>query len=477
MEVCQSMTNVANDSCPAIDLLQKKLTLLRQSNKPIQHFEDHENEIHSLFVQAEREILAEELQELDINEASIEVNGVVYHQALRSYQTYQSAVGPVRVLRSLYRNSRDKCIVPLELKAGVVEGHWLPKAAKQAAWMVAQLPPADVKSLLDLMGNMTPSTSSLSRLPGKLSEQWEQHLEPFETLLAENITVPSNAVTVAASLDGVMLPMKDGKRQEKREKSVADGKRTRGPAGCQEASCGTLSFYDDQGDRLSTIRMGRMPESKKATLKKSLSNLLGKALEQKPDLTLVKVADGARDNWTYFTEELPEGEEIVDYYHAAEHLKKAFDLAYGENSAKSKEKFSTYRHILKEEPDGVEKIIKALAYQHSKHPRRSKLKTELKYFRKNRLRMNYAEHLSRNLPIGSGVIEASCKTLVTQRMKCSGMRWRRPGGQGILTLRSLIQSGWFDCGWMLLSVTYRAKVNMVSDNVIPFPSGKDGIER
>ncbi|USE38764.1 hypothetical protein [Endozoicomonas sp. SCSIO W0465] len=91
--------------------------------------------------------------------------------------------------------------------------------------------------------------------------------------------------------------------------------------------------------------------------------------------------------------------------------------------------------------------------------------------------MNYAEHLSRNLPIGSGVIEASCKTLVTQRMKCSGMRWRCPGGQGILTLRSLIQSGWFDCGWMLLSVTYRAKVNMVSDNVIPFSSGKGDIER
>ena len=62
MQVCQSLTNVANDSCPAIDQLQQKLTLLRQSNKPIQHFEDHENEIHSLFVQAEREILAEELQ-------------------------------------------------------------------------------------------------------------------------------------------------------------------------------------------------------------------------------------------------------------------------------------------------------------------------------------------------------------------------------------------------------------------------------
>ena len=96
-----------------------------------------------------------------------------------------------------------------------------------------------------------------------------------------------------------MLPMKDGKRQEKREQSTAEGKRTRGPAGCQEASCGTLSFYDVEGERLSTIRIGRMPESKKVTLKQSLSRFLNEALRQKPQLSLVKVADGAKDNWTY----------------------------------------------------------------------------------------------------------------------------------------------------------------------------------
>ena len=186
---------------------------------------------------------------------------------------------------------------------------------------------------------------------------------------------------------------------------------------------------------------------------------------------------GLKTTGLILPKELPQGHEIVDFYHAAEHLKKAFDLSYGENSSKSKEKFITYRHILKEESDGVEKVIKALAYQHSRHPRRSKLKTELEYFRNNRDRMKYAEHLSCNLPIGSGVIEATCKTLVTQRMKCSGMRWRHPGGQGILTLRSLIQSGWFDNGWKLLSVTYCAKVTEVTtSNVVPFPVQSNNME-
>ncbi|MBO9482778.1 hypothetical protein [Salinisphaera sp. G21_0] len=81
--------------------------------------------------------------------------------------------------------------------------------------------------------------------------------------------------------------------------------------------------------------------------------------------------------------------------------------------------------------------------------------------------------MSKSLLIGSGVIEAACKTLVTQRMKCSGMRWRNPGGQVILTLRSLIQGDWFDKGWQLLSVTYRAKISGHNDNVIPFPNKID----
>lgn len=90
--------------------------------------------------------------------------------------------------------------------------------------------------------------------------------------------------------------------------------------------------------------------------------------------------------------------------------------------------------------------------------------------------MNYAGHLSYNLPIGSGVIEAACKTLVAQRMNCSGMRWRHPGGQGVLTLRSLIQSDLFDNGWQLLAVTYCAKVTEVdSKNIIPFPVQENNV--
>ena len=72
-----------------------------------------------------------------------------------------------------------------------------------------------------------------------------------------------------------------------------------------------------------------------------------------------------------------------------------------------------------------------------------------------------------DLPIGSGVVEAACKTLATQRLKRSGMRWRHEGGQAILTLRGLVQSHRFEQAWTMLSANYRADVS-VPENVAEF---------
>lgn len=78
----------------------------------------------------------------------------------------------------------------------------------------------------------------------------------------------------------------------------------------------------------------------------------------------VKVVDGVKDNWIYFVNEFFEGYEVVDFYYVVEYLKKVFDLFYGENSNKFREKFIIYCYIFKEEFEGVEKVIKVLVYQY-----------------------------------------------------------------------------------------------------------------
>jgi hypothetical protein len=162
------------------------------------------------------------------------------------------------------------------------------------------------------------------------------------------------------------------------------------------------SIYDADGERLSTVRFARMPEAKKATLKSTLSAEVQAALAQRPTLTVVKVADGAPDNWTFLATLAPEGHEVVDFFHAAEQLQKAFDAAYGEHTPAAQAQGQKYRHLLRDEEDGVEKVIRTLAYLKGKHPRRKSIAQVLGYFRRHRHRMGYAALRADSLPIGSG---------------------------------------------------------------------------
>lgn len=460
-----SDANLATGS--ALQRLSSFVDEQRRRREGVRDLEAFERELRSVLMAVEMELVGEELAKHDVDVPLVVIHGVAHRRKLRCEQTYLTAAGPVRVTRTLYSTGQgDPASCPMELGAGIVEGRWTPLAARQATWVVAHLTPQEGEELFAQIGGMTPSKSSLDRLPKALSERWEAAKPEFERALREAETVPAAARAVAVSLDGVMVPMKDGGRTGKRDRARAEGKQTKGPAGYCEVGCGTLSFYDKDGTRLSTIRFARMPQEKKVELKDMLTEELHRVLEQRPHLTIVKVADGARDNWDYLSAQLPVGVEVVDFFHAAEHLRRALAEAYGETSKKGLVQFQKLRAVLLEDDDGVAKIIRALCYQRDKHPHNRQIQAELTYFRRNCDRMRYAEVAALNLPIGSGVVEAACKTLVTQRMKRSGMRWLHAGGQAILTFRSLLQSNRFERAWPGLVETYKAAVT-VPDNVVP----------
>jgi len=462
-------TNTANLGAGALERLQAGLAELSTRHEASGDFEAFEREVCALFAEAECDVLGKGLERLDVDMPYVVIDGRKHHRVLRGPQRYTTAAGPVTVQRTLYRAGQERSVVAMELRAGIVEGQWTPRAARLMSLASAHLGAQEGESVFRELGRMQPSKSSLDRLPKRLGARWEARREAFEANLSAEHRVPEAATTMAASLDGVMVPMKDGARQQKRARARAEGKRQKRPAGYQEAGCATVSFFDAHGERLETLRLGRMPQAKKATLKEMLAAEVNAALAQRPELQLVKLADGPKDNWSYLSTELPEGVELVDFYHAAEQLKDAFDAAYGENSPAALAQFEKCRHRLRHEAEGVEKVIRALVYLRKKHPRRERIRQVLKYFRRHRRRMRYAEAAAAKLPIGSGVVEAACKTLVTQRMKRSGMRWRHEGGQAILTLRALVQSERFDRGWQLLAETYRTDVEL-PDNVVPFPT-------
>jgi hypothetical protein len=207
-----------------------------------------------------------------------------------------------------------------------------------------------------------------------------------------------------------------------------------------------------------TRRIARMPETKKITPKSQLTQEVMGSLIQRPDGRVVKVADGTADNWTSLGETLPVGAEVLDVSHAVDHLSAALGAAYKEGTPKYQERLAPLRAVRRATPQGVDKVIAALGHLRSRSPRRQAIHKTIAYVREHRHRMGSSDLQGQGLPIGSGVVEAACTTLVSQRRKRSGMRWQVPGGQAILTCRALCQSARFERAWPLLVEMYKQTV-------------------
>lgn len=481
MEFCHTNTILRS---PAMEqLCQFVRERQKQWETSTPDFEHFEHELHKKMMAIEREILTEELARYDVEAEQIEVGGVLHRPTLTSSETYLSAAGEITVERHLYRPAGrgSRSICPLELQAGILRGYWTPRAARQAAFAMAHLTSGDSQTLFRELGGMQPSRCSLDRLPKELSAHWEVQRQEWEAALRVRETVPPEAAVIAISVDGVTVRMKGGDRSAKRQQP---GKHASGPTGQREAGCGTVVLYDAEGTRLQTVRYGRMPEHRKATLQQQLEMETASILAIRPDLKRVFLADGAKPNWHLLSEidracgpPTQPRVDIVDFYHACDHLKEGCDAAWGESTPRSKAEFERLKILLKEDDQGADRVIRVLRYHYgrARGRKRKRLQAQLTYFRNQRERLHYAQYLREGLPIASGVIEASCKTLVTQRLKQSGMAWTITGGQAILTLRSLIQSDRWEPAWNLLRADFHKTIT-VHNTQMALPSANRQVQ-
>ena len=172
-----------------------------------------------------------------------------------------------------------------------------------------------------------------------------------------------------------------------------------------------------------------------------------------PDTTRVVLVDGARGLWKYIDDNsrFDEYEKLLDYYHMTEHLADAAEALFEKQSEEGKAWYKKWTGKLLEDDNGVDGLLRSMNYyekkNHLSEKQVKKLKTQVTFFKNNRHRMKYSAFIQRGLPIGSGPVEAACKSLVKFRLCRSGMRWTRPGGQDILTLRAIEKSQHWDCFW------------------------------
>jgi Uncharacterised protein family (UPF0236) len=154
---------------------------------------------------------------------------------------------------------------------------------------------------------------------------------------------------------------------------------------------------------------------------------------------VVVLGDGAVWIWNLAAEHFGERIEIIDYYHASEHVWTLANAFYGEGSDKAKD--WARRQCGRLLTRGVAGLLRALSAIKACRPEAQEtLRRERGYFKANACRMAYPRFRAQGLPIGSGAIESEAKRLVQQRMKLPGARWSEPGAQAVLNVRSQLLS-------------------------------------
>jgi hypothetical protein len=340
----------------------------------------------------------------------------------RHPKVYQSPYGDVQLERYVYQTSRGGRIhCPLEHQARIIRGA-TPRFASQLSHKYAQLNVSAVQTDLEQNHGRKVARSYIQNVAdwvGSIAtakeETWEYALPALQVSIA----------TVVISLDGAMIPMADS-------------------AGYREAMAGALSFYDHDGERQHTVYLAAAPEYGKQTFLARMEREIARAKQQYPDALYLGIADGAYGNWTFLEQHTQR--QLIDFFHATESIGTLAQAQYPQrrDTQRREDWQHAHCHHLKHDPNALDQLIAEATRLTDRRGLSQTLRDEVRaartYFDNHRHQMDYPRFVAEGLPIGSGVIEAACKTLVKQRLCASGMRWKTKSAGIVLSLRALTQT-------------------------------------
>jgi hypothetical protein len=222
------------------------------------------------------------------------------------------------------------------------------------------------------------------------------------------------------------------------------------------ATAATISVYDRSGKRLTTVYLAWPPELGQATMNCLLTDLIRELLEryQGPLPRLAYVTDSGSNEISYYQQVLRRmvhprtgkrltWTRVADYFHASERIWVMAEALFGKGTQEAGGWATRMLKSLKK-PSGASRVLHSAA-SHFHRRQLSKTKTEefwkaYRYIQSRTRHMRYSDYASAHIPLGSGVTEAACKTIFTQRLKNSGMRWSHEGAKTILNLRTILLS-------------------------------------
>jgi hypothetical protein len=386
------------------------------------------------------------LRALDIDGPAITVDGVRYGRTLRGSGTYYTLAGPVVVERTLYRPPgvrNGKTVDAISLRIGAVGAGWLPETAQAMAHQVQSTTSREAEANLRQVGRLPYSRTSFEEVAHLVGERYlARHVDIEEALIAA-MAIPYGAKSVCVSLDRVSVPMEEPRKRPRG--------RPRRDAPCRPISrvyrmayTGCVTLCDSRGRALHTIRYGTMPQGDPVQLCAGMAGDVARLIAARPNLDVVLLCDGAPEMWNLVENAVCPNTigkapvRLVDLWHVVEKLGKAVALTGGGSA-----KVDGWKLALCNRPGAGRAILRELRASGSEwvrlgdeHP----VHDAITYLENHADRMHYADARSRGLPVGSGNVEATCKSLVEVRMKRPGSRWKHATGERLMHLRALALS-------------------------------------
>lgn len=412
-------------------------------------FGDGEKELMARIAVLEAASLGQMLAALDPIAPRIEVGGVVYGRLnQKAESTYCTLRAEVVVNRHLYRKEgvrNGPTVVPMDLRAGIVDARYTPAAAEGFARLAQAMPSREAEATCKSLHVLPYSRSEHFRVGVELGSRWDDLRDTAEPVLVREMELPPAAVAVSFAVDRVSMLMAEPRppTPEDTEKGVKN------PITVEPrmAYSAVWTLYDDEGKALQAVRYAHVPTGGMQDMGRCLARDLAVLMARRPDLRLVTLADGAPEMQNILdrvVEGHPVDAQLIDFWHTAEHLGEAI-VSVGRYKD---DLLSDWKNDLMERDEAIDDIFDVLrgwsmAYMLRPLDAMPKgLYDALTYLENNRGRMRYATVHKAGLPVGSGTVEATGKTIVEVRMKRSGARWveRERGPQALLGLRALATS-------------------------------------
>lgn len=450
LEVSENLKGLEGPLVALVAEAERRLRDARQGRGV--DYELFEQRVGERLAEVERTVHGATLAALDVDAEHVLINGRLHARVGRNPAEYKCQAGPVPVTRSLYRplGERNAPTVDLvTLRSGTVADGWLPGTARAMAHLLQQGTSREAKQTADRLGRLPYSRSSFERVGHEVGELFAKKRVPIEETLIRAFEVPKEARSVSVSLDRVTVPMEEPKpRRPGRPKKDAPKRSIQRVF--RMAYCGTVTLHDEKGEALHTIRYGCMPEADEKALVTSMASDVLAFRRQQPALAVMALADGSPENWNLLGDALDEqsfGEvhRLIDFWHVLEKLAAAAKVIHGQEAAPGVVRRWKLRLLNSDAASG--EILEELTASGKEHQRAGDAEPvheAMTYLQNNTSRMKYATARSLGLPIGSGAVEATCKSLIGIRMKRPGSRWKHSTGEHVIQLRALSLSDRWD---------------------------------